>query len=73
MVEEKNCYKPDDLIVDDGACEPLAHYLSSSISNLNLCLILEVNEEQESRYLSPNIYKQTKDIFDQLEPRTPCR
>ncbi len=24
---------------------------------------------QESRYLSPNIYKQTKDILDQLEPR----
>jgi hypothetical protein len=30
---------------------------------------LEVTEEQESRYLSPNIYKQTKDILDQLEPR----
>ena len=24
---------------------------------------------QESRYLSPNIYKHTKDILDQLEPR----
>jgi hypothetical protein len=30
---------------------------------------LEVAEEPESRYLSPNIYKQTKDILDQLEPR----
>jgi hypothetical protein len=31
---------------------------------------LEVTtEEQDSRYLSPNIYKQTKDILDQLEPR----
>ncbi len=30
---------------------------------------MEVTEEQESRYLSPNIYKQTKDILDQLEPR----
>ena len=66
-LEEKNHHKPDDLI--DGACEPLAYYLSSSISNLNLSSPLEVAEEPESRYLSPNIYKQTKDILDQLEPR----
>ena len=30
---------------------------------------MKVTEEQESRYLSPNIYKQTKDILDQLESR----
>jgi hypothetical protein len=66
-LEEKNHHKPVDLI--DGACEPLAYYLSSSISNLNLSSPLEVTAEQESRYLSPNIYKQTKDILDQLEPR----
>ena len=66
-LEEENHHKPDDLI--DGACEPLAYYLSSSISNLNLCSPLEVTEEQKSRYLSPNIYKQTKEILDQLEPR----
>jgi hypothetical protein len=29
-LEDKNHQKPDDLI--DGACEPLAYYLSSSIS-----------------------------------------
>ena len=34
LLEEKNYHNPDDLI--DGACEPLAYYLSSSISNLNL-------------------------------------
>jgi hypothetical protein len=45
-LEEKNHHKPDDLI--DGACEPLAYYLSSSISNLNLSSPLEVTEEQES-------------------------
>jgi hypothetical protein len=33
-LKEKNHHKPDDLI--DGACEPLAYYLSSSISNFNL-------------------------------------
>ena len=67
-LEEKNHRKPDDLI--DGACETLAYYyLSSSISNLNLSSTLKVTEEQESRYLSPNIYKQTKDILDQSEPR----
>jgi hypothetical protein len=66
-LEEKDHHKPDDLI--DGACEPLAYYLSSSISNLNLSSPLEVTEEQESRYLSPNICKQTKIFLDQLEPR----
>ena len=66
-LEEKNHHKPDDLI--DGACEPLAYYLSSSISNLKLSSSLGVTEEQDSRYLSPNIYKQTKFILDQLEPR----
>ena len=66
-LEEKNHHCPDNLI--DGACEPLAYYLSSSISNLNLSSPLEVTEEQESRYLSSNIYKQTKDILDQLELR----
>ena len=49
--------------------EPLAYYLSSSISNLNLSSTLDVTEGQESRYLSSNIYKQTKDILDQLGPR----
>jgi hypothetical protein len=66
-LEEKNQHKPDDLI--DGVCEPLACYLSSSISSLNLGSILDVTEGQESRYLSSNIYKQTNDILDQLEPR----
>ena len=68
-LEEKNHHKhkPDDLI--DDACEPLAYYLSSSISNLKLSSTLDVTEEQESRYLSPNIYKQTKGILNQLEPR----
>ena len=33
------------------------YYLSSSILNLNLSSPLEVTEEQDSRYLSSNIYK----------------
>ena len=47
-LEEKNHHKHkhDDLI--DGTCEPLAYYLSSSISNLNLSSTLDVTEEQES-------------------------
>ena len=49
-LEEKNHQKPDDLI--DGACEPLAYYLSSSISQLNLSSIIELSEDQESRCLN---------------------
>ena len=57
-LEEKNCHKFDNLIID-GACGPLAYYLSSSISNLNLSSTLEVTEEQEeSRYLNPAQYFQ---------------
>jgi hypothetical protein len=47
----------------------LAYYLSSSISNLNLSSTLDITEEKKSRYMSPNIYKQRKDVLDQLEPR----
>jgi hypothetical protein len=49
-LEEKNHQKPDDLI--DGACEPLAYHLSSSISQLNLSSIIELSEDQESRCLT---------------------
>ena len=65
-LEEKNHQKPDDLI--DGACEPLAYYLSSSISQLNLSSIIELSEDQESRRLT-SIYEQVKNGLDQLEPR----
>ena len=65
-LEEKNHQKPDDLI--DGACEPLAYYLSSSISQLNLSSIIELSEDKESRCLT-SIYEQVKKGLDQLEPR----
>ncbi len=65
-LEEKYHQKPDDLI--DGACEPLAYYLSSSISQLNLSSIIELSEDQESRCLT-SIYEQVKNGLDQLEPR----
>ena len=65
-LEEKNHQKPDDLI--DGACEPLAYYLSSSISQLNLSSIIELSEDQESRRLT-SIYEQVKNGLDQLKPR----
>ena len=64
-LEEKNHQKPDDLI--DGACEPLAYYLSSSISQLNLSSIIELSADQESRCLT-SIYQQVKNGLDQLEP-----
>ena len=65
-LEEKNHQKPDDLI--DGACEPLAYYLSSSISQLYLSSNIELSEDQESRSLTL-IYEQVKNGLDQLEPR----
>ena len=65
-LEDKNHQKPDDLI--DGACEPLAYYLSSSISQLNLSSIIELSEDKESRCLT-SIYEQVKKGLDQLEPR----
>ncbi len=49
-LEEKNNHKSDDLI--DGACKPLAYYLSSSISQLNLSSIIELSEDHESRCLT---------------------
>jgi hypothetical protein len=52
----------------DGACEPLAYYLSSSISQLNLSSIKELSADQESRCLT-SIYEQVKNGLDQLEPR----
>jgi hypothetical protein len=45
-LEEKNHQKPDDLI--DGACEPLAYYLSSTILQLYLSSIIELSADQES-------------------------
>ena len=65
-LDDKNHQKPDDLI--DGACEPLAYYLSSSISQLNLSSIIELSEDKESRCLT-SIYEQVKKGLDQLEPR----
>jgi hypothetical protein len=65
-LEDKNHQKPDDLI--DGACESLAYYLSSSISQLNLSSIIELSEDQESLCLT-TIYEQVKKGLDQLEPR----
>jgi hypothetical protein len=65
-LEEKNHQKTDDLI--DGACEPLAYYLSLSISQLYLSSIIELSEDQESRSLT-SIYEQVKNGLDQLEPR----
>jgi hypothetical protein len=65
-LEDKNHQKPDDLIID-GACKPLAYYLSSSISQLNLSSIIELSEDQESRCLLTSIYEQVKNGLDQLQ------
>ena len=63
-LEEKNHQKPDDLI--DGACEPLAYYLSLSISQMNMS---SITNYPKARFLS-SIYEQVKDGLDQLEPRS---
>ena len=62
-LDEKNHQNPDDLI--DGAFEPLAYYLSSSISQLNLSSIKELSEDKKSLYLT-TIYEQVKNGLDQL-------
>ncbi len=50
LLEGKYHQKLDDLI--DGACEPLAYYLSSSIPQLNLSSFIELSEDQEPRCLN---------------------
>ena len=65
-LEKNNYQKPDNLI--DGACEPLAYYLSSSISQLNLSSIIVLSDDKESRCLT-SIYEEVKNGVDQLEPR----
>jgi len=56
-LQEKNYHDSDDLI--NGSCEPLAYYLSSSISQLQL----------SSQFELCSVYKQVKNKLVQLKPR----
>jgi len=66
-LQEMNHQTPDDLI--DGACEPLAYYLSSSLteyfpsSETKLRTVV-----QQNKFIS-SIYKEVKNCLAKLEPR----
>jgi len=66
-LQEKNHTNPDDLI--DGACEPLAYYLSSSISEILLSSKIELNTIAQRNEFVSSVYKEVKHDLTQLEPR----
>jgi hypothetical protein len=66
-LEEKNHPNPDDLI--DGACDPLAYYLSSSISDILLSSKIELNTIAQQNEFVSSVYNEVKQSLAQLEPR----
>ena len=65
-LEEMNHPNPDDLI--DGSCDPLAYYLSSSISEVLISSKIDLNTtEQQNKFVS-SVYKKVKHGLAQLEP-----
>ena len=65
---EKNNYpNPPDLI--NGACDPLAYYLSSSISEVLLSSKIELNTIAQQNEFISSVYTEIKDGLAQLEPR----
>ena len=66
-LEKENHPNPNDLI--DGACEPLAYYLSSSISEVLLSSKIELNTIAQQIEFVSSIYTEIKDGLAQLEPR----
>ena len=65
---EKNNYpNPPDLI--NGSCDPLAYYLSSSISEVLLSSKIELNTIAQQKEFVSSIYTEIKDGLAQLEPR----
>ena len=57
-LEEKNYPDPDDLI--DGACEPLAYYLSSSISKIDFDSFLSLETLSKQKEFVYSVYTQVK-------------
>ena len=66
-LEKENHPNPDDLI--DGACDPLAYYLSSSISEVLLSSKIELNTIAQQNEFISSVYTEIKDGLAQLEPR----
>ena len=65
-LEEKNHPHPDDLI--NGACDPLAYYLSSSISEILLSSKIELNTIAQQNEFVSSVYNEVKHCLAQLEP-----
>jgi len=65
-LEENNHPNPEDLI--DGACDPLAYYLSSSISEILLSSKIELNTNAQQNEFVSSVYKEVKHGLAQLEP-----
>ena len=66
-LEEKQYENPNDLI--DGACEPLAYYLSSSISEFHLNRKIDLDTIAQQKRFVFSAYKQIKSGLEQLQPR----
>jgi len=66
-LEENNHSKPEDLI--DGACDPLAYYLSSSISEILLSSKIELNTIAQQNEFVSSVYNEVKHSLAQVEPR----
>ena len=69
-LEEKNYPDPDDLI--DGACEPLAYYLSSSISKIDFDSFLSLETLSKQKEFVYSVYTQVKNGLDELDARVAC-
>jgi len=70
-LQEMNHQTPDDLI--DGACDPLAYYLSSSISEILLSSKIELNTIAQQNEFISSVYNRVKHTLAQLEPRVAAK
>ena len=66
-LEEKNYPNPDDLI--EGACEPLAYYLSSSISKIDFDSFLSLETLSKQKEFVYSVYTQVKNGLEELDAR----
>jgi hypothetical protein len=66
-LQEMNHQTPDDLI--DGACEPLAYYLSSSLTEYFPSSETKLRTVVQQKKFISSIYKEVKNCLAKLEPR----
>ena len=66
-LQEKNYPDPDDLI--DGACEPLAYYLSSSISKIDFDNLMSLETLSKKKEFVSSVYTQVKNALNELDGR----